>query len=430
MYVVFDEANSFEQEKIVDDEDLEIPFEQLSVQNQDKENLNNVGNQHEEETIVQQIKEEPHEDPNISSLPKEWRFVPSHPKDLIIGDPSKWNVDLASFTFNAHSFNIEIFFVGMGWVPILTLNEKVYFTIVNDFYTKIKFSPGSGITCLLTNKRVKITQELIRSILHLEDGGIRLYTTKTIPHIQEYNPVEACYRVTEKHFEAAVRLSTNQLTLMCHVLHNIIAHIIVPRKGHLDEVNHYDVFLLDSILRGGKLDFSYIMIQRVSCVLSGTRAKALPYGMILTKIFQHFEVPVRDSVALLPKATDTINTPTLKRMKIFKEDGQWVAKTKGFDDKSQPSTLPFEGEEIDVDEDEPPPKSHSQRPSSSFADFTFTEDHYNCLMARSNSLTSTAEGLHNSMVTLQDLVADMTSLLHVLHFRLDAVLPPHLPPKD
>ncbi|KAL2491773.1 Protein kinase domain-containing protein [Abeliophyllum distichum] len=90
--------------------------------------------------------------------------------------------------------------------------------------------------------------------------------------------------------------------------------------GHLDEVNHYDIFLLDSIIRGRKLDFSYIMILHMNCVLSGTRAKALPYGMILTKNFQHIEVPIRDSVALLPKATDTIKTITLKR-KIFKEDG-------------------------------------------------------------------------------------------------------------
>ncbi|KAL2491239.1 Uncharacterized protein Adt_26867 [Abeliophyllum distichum] len=115
------------------------------------------------------------------------------------------NVDLASFSFDAPSFNIENLFDGMGWVPILTLNDKVYPTIVKDFYTKMNFSPGLGITCLLRNKRVKITQELIRSILHLEDGGIRLYTTKTIPHIEEYNSVEACCRVIGKYFEAAVR---------------------------------------------------------------------------------------------------------------------------------------------------------------------------------------------------------------------------------
>ncbi|KAL2486962.1 Uncharacterized protein Adt_31718 [Abeliophyllum distichum] len=192
------------------------------------------------------------------------------------------NVDLTSFTYDAPSFNIENLFV------------------------------GSSISCLLRNKRVKITQELIQSILHLKDGGICLYTTKTIPHIEKYNPIEACCCVTGKHFENAVRLSTNQLTLPCRVLHNIIPHIIVPRKGHLDEVNHYNVFLLDSILCERKLDFLYIMIQHMSCVLSGTRAKTLPYGMILTKIFQHFDISFRNLVVLLSKATDTINILTLK----------------------------------------------------------------------------------------------------------------------
>ncbi|KAL2462307.1 Uncharacterized protein Adt_45727 [Abeliophyllum distichum] len=164
---------------------------------------------------------------------------------------------------------------------------------------------------------------------------------------------------------------------------------------------------------------------------SGTRPKTLLYGMILTKVFEHFGVFVHDSVALFSKATDTINISTLKRMKIFKEDGQWIAKSKGFDNESGPSTLPFEdGEEMDEDEDEPPSRPRSNRPSSSTSDFTFTEDHYNMLNGRIDSLTSTAEGLHNSMVTLQDSVAGMTSLLHALYFRLDAVLLPHLPPED
>ncbi|KAL2480618.1 Uncharacterized protein Adt_33584 [Abeliophyllum distichum] len=341
------------------------------------------------------------------------------------------NIDLASFTFESPSYHIEELFVGMGWVRILTLNDKVYPSIVKDFYKKITFSLETEITCLLRNKRVKITQDLIRSLLRLEVGGIRLYSTKTIPHTEEYKPVEACRRVTGKHFEISPRLSTNQLTLTCHILHNIIAHIIVPQKGHHDEVNHYDVFLLDSILLGQKLDFPYIMLQHMNFVLSGTRPKALSYSMILTKVLEHFRVFVHDSVVLLPKATDTINISTLKRMKIFKEDGQSIAKSKEFNNESGPSTLPFKGgEEMDEDEDEPPPRPRSNRTSSSTSGITFTEDHYNMLNGRIDFLNSTAEGLRNSTVTLQDSVAGITLLFHALHFRLDAVLPPHLPPED
>ncbi|KAL2512928.1 Uncharacterized protein Adt_18528 [Abeliophyllum distichum] len=150
------------------------------------------------------------------------------------------NVDLASFTFDASLFHIEDLFVGMGWVSILTLNDKFYPSIIKEFYMKMVFSPRTGISCLVRNKRIKITLELIHFIIHLEDGGIRLYTTKTIHHLEEYNPVEACRRVTKKHFEAPVQLSTNQLTLTCRVLHNIIFHNIVPRKGHLDESKGFD----------------------------------------------------------------------------------------------------------------------------------------------------------------------------------------------
>ncbi|KAL2542272.1 hypothetical protein Adt_03250 [Abeliophyllum distichum] len=90
----------------------------------------------------------------------------------------------------------------------------------------------------------------------------------------------------------------------------------------------------------------------------------------------------------------------------------------------------FGGKEIDEDEDEPSPRPRSNTPSSSTSGFTFIENHYNMLNGRIDSLTSTAEGLRNSMVTLKDLVADMTSLLHALHSRLDAVLPLYPPPED
>ncbi|KAL2517710.1 Uncharacterized protein Adt_13957 [Abeliophyllum distichum] len=113
--------------------------------------------------------------------------------------------------------------------------------------------------------------------------------------------------------------------------------------------------------------------------------------MIITKIFRHFKISFNNEIVLNLKPTDTINIHTLKRMKIVKEDGQWVAKTKGFDAESGPSTLPFEGgEKMDKDDDEedtplpshPRDRPSSHMPSSSTSGFSFTEDHYNLLNGR------------------------------------------------
>ncbi|KAL2527298.1 Uncharacterized protein Adt_12352 [Abeliophyllum distichum] len=157
------------------------------------------------------------------------------------------------------------------------------------------------------------------------------------------------------------------------------------------------------------------MLNNMNTVHSGHRPMALPYGMILTKIFQQFEVSFYDEVVLNPKLT-------LKRMRIFEEDGQWVANTKEFDDESGPSTLSFDcGKEMVEDEDAPQPRPRSHRSSSSTSGFSFTKDHYNL---RIDSLTSTVEGLFHTVENLQQSINDMTSLLQALHFCLDAVLPP------
>ncbi|KAL2472099.1 Uncharacterized protein Adt_40235 [Abeliophyllum distichum] len=245
------------------------------------------------------------------------------------------NVDLASFTFDVISFHIEDYFVAMGWVSLITLDEKVYPNIMKEFYKDLVFSPGSG-----------------------------------------------------------------------HYLH-------VERK----------------------LDFPCIMLHHMNVVHRGHRPMALPYGMILTQIFQHCQVSFRNEVVISTKSTDIINIRTIERMKIVKENGQWVAKSKEFDDESGPSTLPFEGgEEMDEDEDEPPPRPRSHRPSSSTS--SFTKNHFNLLNGRIDLLTSSVESLHhtaedlrNTVETLQASMDGMTSLLQALHSRLDAIIPPPPPPE-
>lgn len=216
------------------------------------------------------------------------------------------------------------------------------------------------------------------------------------------------------------------------MLHNIIAHIILPRKGHLDEITHFNLFLLDSFLVGQRLDFPTIVIGHMKIIHSSTRVKTLPYDMLLTKILKHFEIPFNDEVFISLRPTDVINIHTLKRMKIVKERGQWVARTKGFDPDSGPSTLPFEGDDEEDEEaghghDEdiplPPTPPHdfpgSRAPQTSDS-FTFTEDHYNFLNRRIESLTSSINGLGGMLYQLQVQQNAIQAQQTVMHAQQDA----------
>ncbi|XP_022873108.1 berberine bridge enzyme-like 13 [Olea europaea var. sylvestris] len=115
-----------------------------------------------------------------------------------------------------------------------------------------------------------------------------------------------------------------------------------------------------------------------------------------------------DEKILKPRPTDTINIQTLKRMKIYKIQGQWVANTKGFDLASGHLTLTFEEEKEDDDNPLPTHPPHpltSSGPSSSLCGFTFTEDQYNLLNGQLGSLTSSVDGLSGLLHHVQSKLA-------------------------
>lgn len=80
-------------------------------------------------------------------------------------------------------------------------------------------------------------------------------------------------------------------------------------------------------------------------VHSATHIKALPYDMLLTKIFK---ISPNGEVLESLRPTDTINIHTFKHFRIVKEHGQWVACTKGFNSNSGPLTLPLDEAEDEV----------------------------------------------------------------------------------
>jgi len=79
MHVVFDESCNIVSNESIYSDDLEKDFEDLLVSEKGKEIVPSM-----EEVSINEKKED-----GSSSMPKEWRYAPSHPKDLILGDPEQ-----------------------------------------------------------------------------------------------------------------------------------------------------------------------------------------------------------------------------------------------------------------------------------------------------------------------------------------------------
>lgn len=136
----------------------------------------------------------------------------------------------------------------------------------------------------------------------------------------------------------------NQLTVEARIIHNMIHYCILPRIGSHSHVSYFDVFLMWCILNGEKIDLAHHIIHHMhDCT---KRKGVLPYGMLLTAIFEFFGVPLDDKTNVVaPKPTDVYSEATLRRIgfELDEEENTWVRNETG--DKED------KAEEEDEDED-------------------------------------------------------------------------------
>ncbi|KAH9705357.1 Integrase catalytic domain-containing protein [Citrus sinensis] len=101
MHVTFDESNPSSTEKVVVDNDVDEDLQKESSKDNQKDmSHGNQDGQHEEMNVQQN-------EGASQSLPKEWRYVSSHPKDVILGDPSR-DVTIRSLLRNTCEHNTFI----------------------------------------------------------------------------------------------------------------------------------------------------------------------------------------------------------------------------------------------------------------------------------------------------------------------------------
>ncbi|KAH9779804.1 Integrase catalytic domain-containing protein [Citrus sinensis] len=83
MHVTFDESNPSSTEKVVVDDNAEEEQQEEASNDNQEDTPPGIQEEHHEETNAEQ------NEGTSQTLPKEWRYVSSHPKDVILGDPSR-----------------------------------------------------------------------------------------------------------------------------------------------------------------------------------------------------------------------------------------------------------------------------------------------------------------------------------------------------
>ena len=79
----------------------------------------------------------------------------------------------------------------MRWLPVVTILEPIFPTLIRAFYSRVTYGLGVSITSTVRGVEITLSPESIYRILVLPSVGLRVYESKVWPTVPGFEPREA-----------------------------------------------------------------------------------------------------------------------------------------------------------------------------------------------------------------------------------------------
>jgi hypothetical protein len=142
-------------------------------------------------------------------------------------------------------------------------------------------------------KSISLSLSELASVLQVpRSGTIQRYTTNSWMQFEGYNPLESIRQMCgNPNIKVPIRPKISELTLESRLIHHIITHNILLRSGSFEYISYIDAFIIWCILNKVKLDLAFDVGWHMDACVKKKNG-ALPYGLHITTILNHFGVNV------------------------------------------------------------------------------------------------------------------------------------------
>ncbi|KAG5223073.1 Retrovirus-related polyprotein from transposon [Salix suchowensis] len=138
----------------------------------------------------------------------------------------------------------------MGWYSLYEYKKPTYPKLMRMFFANMRVNVEPRIISTLQGNPIQLNCAVLADILGISNDGPQIFEIKIIPTIEGFI------------YDHAV-LKSQDLLLRPRLIHRIIAHNILPKKGHYDEVTFMELCLIDCMIQRRPINLPYIMIRNM-----------------------------------------------------------------------------------------------------------------------------------------------------------------------
>ncbi|GAU39818.1 hypothetical protein TSUD_154750 [Trifolium subterraneum] len=172
------------------------------------------------------------------------------------------------------------------WKSFFHIKETVYPLLVQAFYFNAQVFPDKDlITSNIKDVELVVDPYVIGSLIGIKSEGLEVYGNDWYDQVKISKEELKKKMFTE---EGAKKNSppSSMLETEYKLLHNMCQHSFFPRTGSKDKVTDLDLLMMYDMAKGVKLNLPYIILHHmIHAATSGFKKIALPYAMLLTRVF-------------------------------------------------------------------------------------------------------------------------------------------------
>ncbi|KAF7842444.1 Retrovirus-related Pol polyprotein from transposon RE1 [Senna tora] len=209
-----------------------------------------------------------------------------------------------------------------GWEPFLSLKETVYPQLIREFYSNLRFDPGTlESTILIRGRRAMLNKDFLSEVLRIPNHGLCL---------------DLAGDITETYFKGEyIKELMGKESSVCHasmliadsrILFHIIDQVVMPKLNKANDPNNAELFIMWCLSRYLRVNLPHIILSHMKHICQSSHE--LAYGMVITRIAKFIKADLSQYEGEEASFQSKFDIGLLHQMQFRKIGKHWVKKWK------------------------------------------------------------------------------------------------------
>ena len=211
-------------------------------------------------------------------------------------------------------------FSNLGFESFLVDMPKLcYPSLVREFYSQLSENASGQYVSFVADTKITLSPLFLNAILKTPPSPVSIYTKRGFKQLDNFSVKDQFHVLFGADGPTETFPSTTQILPLAHALFRVSIDNVCPRLGTRSNLSAQDVIVVSMLLSGKSFDIGELILKNMIGAIEGKSNTGLPYGLLLTRIFEWFGVGLDGIESVQAKEFLDVKCLTQSNLKLDKD---------------------------------------------------------------------------------------------------------------